>query len=644
VNSDDQRRGMVYFVGAGPGDPELITLKAQRLLSQADVIIYAGSLVNPAILEFARPEAERYDSAQMNLEEQVAAMYAAVTRGQMVVRLHSGDPSLYGAILEQMRELAKLDIPYAITPGVSSAFAAAAALGIEFTVPGGTQTVIFSRAGGRTPAPDTEALQLLAAHRASMVIFLSAGLIADVVKDLYAAGYSPDTAAAVVYRASWPDELVLKGTLADIVGQVEEAEITHHALIIISPALDEVRAVPAYQHRSHLYGAALAAPERQPTVAIVALTRGGTQTARRLHTLLPDSALYVPARFLGTGEDAGEASSENGVCPYTASVRQVLQSAFQEHAALVCVMSAGIVVRELAPLLRSKHADPPVVVVDEQGRYAISLVGGHRGGANALAQRVAALLGGEPVLTTSSDVQELPALDLLGQAEGWRLERAEQMTEVMAALVNGEVVGVFQDAGREDWQPEPAPANLVRFPSMDALSQAAPAAALLITYRVAPSAFLEALPRAIVYHPPCLVVGVGCNRGAAMEEIEDAVMQTLADAGLSEWSVCQMATIEDKWDEVGLLTLAHKRGWAMRAFSREDMALVKNGPNPSAAAMERFGVPGVAEPAAMLAARSSSLLVEKRKFPNVTVAVALLQNSQNGRSARPEFGHSRSGL
>jgi len=179
---------------------------------------------------------------------------------------------------------------------------------------------------------------------------------------------------------------------------------------------------------------------------------------------------------------------------------------------------------------------------------------------------------------------------------------------------------------------------------MDALSQAAPAAALLITYRVAPSAFFEALPRAIVYHPPCLVVGVGCNRGAAMEEIEDAVMQTLADAGLSEWSVCQLATIEDKWDEVGLLTLAHKRGWAMRAFSREDMALVKNAPNPSAAAMERFGVPGVAEPAAMLAARGSSLLVEKRKFPNVTVAVALLQNSQNARSARPEFGHARSGL
>lgn len=625
MNTGDEHHGIVYFIGAGPGDPELITLKAQKLILQADVIIYAGSLVNPAILTYARPEAQRYDSAQMNLERQIAVMRDAARRGQTVVRLHTGDPSIYGAILEQMRALEKLGIPYVVVPGVSSAFAAAAALGIEFTVPGDTQTVIFSRLGGRTAVPETEALSSLATHRASMVIFLSAGMVSRVVDELYAAGYGPDTPVAVVYRASWPDELVLRGTLSDIAEQVEKAEITHHALIVVSPALSKAQTGQQDGPRSHLYGDASARSERQSTTAIIALTRGGVQIGRRLQELLAESVLYAPARFLGHYAGGGQARLQSNTVPYTVSVRQVLQSAFQEHSSLVCIMSAGIVVRELAPLLRSKHADPAVVVLDEQGRYAISLLGGHKGGANVLARRVAALLGGEAVLTTSSDVQGLPALDLMETAEGWRLERAEQMVEVMAALVNGEMVGVFQDAGRDDWWPEPTPANLVRFASLESLSEASPPAALLITCRVPPADVLQAVPRSVVYHPPCLAVGIGCNRGTSAAEIEDAVMQTLREAGLSEWSVCRLATIEDKWDEVGLLTLAHERGWALRAFSREDMAATQNVPHPSAAAMELFGVPGVAEPAAMLAAGSASLLVEKRKFPNVTVAVAMLQ-------------------
>ncbi|MEW5960526.1 MAG: cobalt-precorrin-4/precorrin-4 C(11)-methyltransferase, partial [Chloroflexota bacterium] len=179
--TDQTPSGMVYFIGAGPGDPELLTLKAQRLIARADVIIYAGSLVNPAVLDHARPDAERHNSAGMNLAEQVAVMAAAVRQGQLVARLHTGDPAIYGATLEQMRELDRRRIPYAVVPGVSSAFAAAAVLGIEFTVPGDTQTVIFTRLSGRTPVPETEALPDLAAHRTSLVIFLSAGMIGQVV-------------------------------------------------------------------------------------------------------------------------------------------------------------------------------------------------------------------------------------------------------------------------------------------------------------------------------------------------------------------------------------------------------------------------------------------------------------------------------
>ena len=619
-----QYSGTVYFVGVGPGDPELITLKAKRLIGQADVVVYAGSLVNPALLEYARSDVELHNSAGMKLDEQIQVMTAAVEKGQMVARLHTGDPAVYGATLEQMRELEVRGVPYAVVPGVSSAFAAAAALGIEFTVPGDTQTVIFTRLSGRTPVPERESLRKLASHRASLVVFLSAGMVARVVDDLYEAGYSPDTPVAVVYRASWPDELVLRGTLADIVAQMEEAEITHQALIVISPALDESKAAGEAAQDSHLYGAALEEPLRCPTTAVIALTRGGAQTGRRLHNLLPESVLYVPTWF-DTVPDG-----QPNVVSYDTSVRQVLQSAFQEHSALVCIMASGIVVRELAPLLRSKHVDPAVVVLDEAGQYAVSLLGGHKGGANALAREIAGLLAGTPVLTTSSDVQKLPSLDLLGGEKGWTLTRLKYMTEVIAALANGEVVGVFQEGGDEDWWPDPVPANLVRFSSLEALAEAAPPAALIITHRSISQQTLDALPHSIIYHPPCLVVGVGCNRGTPADEIEEAIEQTLAEAELELQSVSHLATIEGKKDEPGLQAVANSLGWPVRVFSREEVAAVTDVPNPSDWAQKALGVPGVAEPAALLGANAASLLVEKRKFPNVTVAVALI----GGRSVK----------
>ena len=639
-NRSSLAAGHIYFIGAGPGDPELITLKAQKLIAAADVIIYAGSLVNPAILAHARPEAISHNSAAMTLSEQIEVMQVAVSKGHRVARLHTGDPSIYGAILEQMRELDKLGISYTVVPGVSSAFAAAAALGIEFTVPGDTQTVILTRLAGRTPVPDTERLRDLAAHRTSMAIFLSAGMAAGVVAELTAAGYRPDTPVAVVFRASWPDQLVIRGTLADIAARVEQAEITHHALIIVSPALKpDSRSESAPD--SHLYGAALAQVDRRPTTAIISLTRAGAQTGLRLQQLLPNATLYAPARFLHpppthppnqptslrsqpTNHPTTQPPNHSStIIPYTTSVRQTLQSAFQEHAALVCIMATGIVVRDLAPLLRSKHSDPAVVVVDEKGEHAISLLSGHKGGANALARQVAGLLGGTAILTTASDGQGLPAIDLLGREDGWVISRGDQLTAVSAALVNGEPVGLFQEAGDESWRPDPLPPNLTRYPSLAALQQATPAAALLITHRLVPPEVFAAVPRAVIYHPPCLVVGVGCNRGTPAEEIQQAVDQTLAEAGLDARSIYLLATIEDKADEIGLLAACERRGWRLKIFTRREMAAITAVPTPSEWAQRVLGVPGVAEPAALLAAQTDSLLVEKRKFRNVTVAVAL---------------------
>ncbi|MCL5995340.1 MAG: precorrin-4 C(11)-methyltransferase [Chloroflexi bacterium] len=609
---------LIHFIGAGPGDPELLTLKAQRLIAEAGVILYAGSLVNPEVLAHARAGAALYNTAGMPLEEQVTVMRAAVERGQSVARLHTGDPSVFGALVEQMRELSKAGLSYTITPGVSSAFAAAAALGIEFTLPNDTQTVMLTRLAGRTPVPDRERLRELAVHRTSMVIFLSAGMIAEVVAELRAAGYADDAPVAIVQRASWPDELIVRGALSDIAAKALAAEMTHQAVIIVSPALGACD--HGDEQRSHLYGTALQKPAHQPTTAIVTLTRNGARTGQKLQALLPDSVLYTPARFM---QHVSSISPAHRLCiGYTTSVRQVLHDAFQTHEAMVCVMASGIVVRELAPLLGTKHTDPGVVVTDEQGRYAVSLLSGHKGGANELARRVAALLGGQAVITTASDTQELPALDLIGQSDGWYLDQGEYLTAVTGALVNGETVGMFQDAGDESWLPVPPAPNLKRFTSVQALVEAAPAAALLITHRQVSGLEMPA----IIYHPRCLAVGVGCNRGTSDAEIRKAIEDALDEAGLSRNAILCAATITHKAAEPGLLSVCAQLGWPLRTYTREEILRVEHLPNPSEWARRALGVPGVAEPAALLAAREHGrdavLLVEKRKFPNVTVAVA----------------------
>ena len=198
---------MVHFVGAGPGAPDLITLRGAELLRQADVVIYAGSLVNPALLEMAREDCRIYNSAEMTLEQVIAAMDE--NRSREVVRLQTGDPCLYGAIREQMDELDRLGIPWDDTPGVSSFCGAAAALGAEYTLPGVSQTVIITRMAGRTPVPESESLELLAGHGASMAVFLSTGMLDQVQESLLQGGYGSDTPAAIVYKATWPDERIV---------------------------------------------------------------------------------------------------------------------------------------------------------------------------------------------------------------------------------------------------------------------------------------------------------------------------------------------------------------------------------------------------------------------------------------------------
>lgn len=229
---------MLYIVGAGPGAVDLVTVRGARLLSQADVVVYAGSLVNSALLELTKAGCQCHDSATLTLEQTVEIVQAACAAGKLVVRLHSGDPSLFGAIREQIDRYRALGIPLEVVPGVSSCNAAAAALQAEYTLPGVSQTLILTRLAGRTPVPGPESLASLATHQASMAIFLSVQMIEEVVRELRQS-YPAETPVAVVYRASWPDQQMLTGTLADIAAAVRAAGIDRTALILVGRFLGD---------------------------------------------------------------------------------------------------------------------------------------------------------------------------------------------------------------------------------------------------------------------------------------------------------------------------------------------------------------------------------------------------------------------
>lgn len=251
---------MIHFVGAGSGAPDLITLRGKTFLEQADVIIYAGSLVNPQLLDYAKEGCQIYNSAKMTLEEVLDVMFAAEEEKKMTVRLHTGDPCLYGAIREQMDVLDEKGIEYDYTPGVSSFCGAASALNLEYTLPDVSQTVIITRMAGRTPVPEKEEIAKLASHRATMVVFLSTGLLEQLSERLIAGGYTADTPAAIVYKATWEDEKAFICTVGTLAETAKKNNITKTALMIIGDVVTH-----SHYNRSELYNPAFTTEFREAT-------------------------------------------------------------------------------------------------------------------------------------------------------------------------------------------------------------------------------------------------------------------------------------------------------------------------------------------------------------------------------------------
>lgn len=365
--------------------------------------------------------------------------------------------------------------------------------------------------------------------------------------------------------------------------------------------------------------------------AVVAITREGARLGARLLAGLDGARLYVAERFAGEAAAAPAASGDASdpvarLVPVREPAGALLARLFPVSRGLVLLFSVGAAVRLLAPLLGDKRTDPAVVVVDDAGRFAVAVLSGHLGGANDLARRVAAILGAQAVITTASDAHGLPAVDLLGRAFGWRLEDEAGLTAAAAAVVNGDPVGVYQDAGEHPWGAggEPPPPHFTVYDTLEDLVRASPAAALVITDRLVAAELAPLAGRSLVYRPRSLVVGVGCNRGTGADEIVAAIAGVLDEHGLCRRSLHHLGTVAAKRDEPGLLEAARRLGCPLRFHdaARLDAAAAAAGLAASEAAFRSVGTRGVAEPAALLGAAGGRLVVRKQKRGNVTVAVA----------------------
>jgi len=352
---------------------------------------------------------------------------------------------------------------------------------------------------------------------------------------------------------------------------------------------------------------------------IIALTRRGAALGQRLQRRLPQSELLVPERF---------ASGTNGDSSYRGTFKEAVTGAFGKYPNLVIISAVAVAVRTLAPLLRGKLEDPAVVVLDERGHYAVSLLGGHARRANALARKLAFLSGAQPVVTTASDGGGLPPLDLLGAKYGWALEDGAAMTRVLSAMVNDEAVAVYQDGGETGWGRDKLPTGVTFVSTIAGIAGGGFAAALLITDLEIDTANL---PAHVIYRPRGLTVGIGCHPGTSVDELEAAVREALASGGYSPRSVAAIATIDARRGEPAFTELAARMAADIKYFTPDELRAVAGQSPPSAAALKALGLPAVAEPAAILAAGNGEMVLPKRKSANVTVALAARRENADGK-------------
>lgn len=355
--------------------------------------------------------------------------------------------------------------------------------------------------------------------------------------------------------------------------------------------------------------------------AIVAITKHGVELSRRLHTVFAQTDLY----YMGKFEKGDEA--EKNIQLFSGSVRLLLPALFQQYKGIIMIISLGAVVRMIAPILKDKKTDPAVVVIDDRGENVISVLSGHLGGANELTRAVAAALDARAIITTASDVQKTIPVDLFGSRFGWVWDSPEKLTPVSASVVNEEHVAIVQESGERDWwlYDTPLPEQIVIYPSIAEALQAQPKAALIVTHRLLEKDEEAILENGIVFRPKTVVIGMGCNRGTSAKEIEEVILETLAELNISLKSVKALCTIDLKKDEEGLLEVVDKYGWEFIYYSPEKLntAMIEA---PSDTVFKYTGAYGVSEPAVRLYTGAEQLELVKKKSGNATISVGVISS------------------
>ena len=626
---------MVHFVGAGPGACDLITVRGMNRIKEADVIIYAGSLVNPGLLSYAKADCKIYNSAHMTLDAVVDVMREAEAAGKGTVRLHTGDPSVYGAIREQMDLLDDYGIAYDVCPGVSAVFGAAASLACEYTLPDVTQTLILTRAEGKTPVPEKENLRSLAAHRASLVLYLSSGLARKVRQELLIGGYAEDTPVAVVYKATWPEEKIIRTTLAKLPEDMEAAGITKTALIIVSPALGSI------YEKSKLYDAAFATEYRGATeialpagirrVLLITCSVRGYATMQKLAKKLENiSGAEIIAKV--KCEALPEVSMKE-------TVKACVDEYFEQVDAIVFVTASGIAVRSVAEHLTHKSKDPAIVCMDECSKHVISLVSGHAGGANALTQMLADVMWATPVITTATDVEGQFSIDDYAREHNLVVTDWAKAKAISAEVLATGAKPVWVDEAEVSQEEEKNACEICKEQKSTGIDvgkiendgceneigvqklQIGSHQVVITPQDVSVDAqTLQLIPR-------CIVAGVGCKKGIPVDKIEHAVQDAFAKAGLRMEALCAVASIDLKKEEAGLLEFCETRKVPFEAYTAEELQAVSGTFSASEFVTGVTGVDNVCERSAVKyasehGANDGELLLRKQAQDGVTVALA----------------------
>lgn len=581
---------MLNFVGAGPGAKDLITVKGMNLLKEADVLIYAGSLVSDRMLEYTKDNCVIYDSARMSLDEVIAVINKAEAEGLNVVRLHTGDPSVYGAIKEQMDRLDELGIGYEVVPGVSSFCGAAAALKAEYTLPNVSQSVIITRMEGRTKVPELEKLSELAKHKSTMVIFLSASMTDLVAKELIKGGYDENTPAAIVYRASWPDEKVIRCTVGTLNKCAKENNITRHALITVGSFLGTDYELSKLYDSGFSTGYRAAKTEETIKVSIIAFSEKGLALANQISTSIISDTKYAVTNICRC--NAGELND------WTAMH-------FRQDDALIFVGACGIATRAIAPFINHKTVDPAVIVVDELGKNVIPLLSGHIGGANKLTELLADKLCANACITTATDINDVWAVDSWAVSKGMSIKNSQYIKAVSSKLLNGETIGVdscISLSGLPD-------TVLVGGEDTD----------VLITYK-------KTTEDKLVLVPKVLSVGIGCKKGASFGELRKQFNNIIEQNNIDVTSIKQLSSIDLKENEACIKELAGELGVPFVTYSAERLNSLTGAFASSEFVKQITGVDSVSERSAVMGAGGlgdDSLIVRKTAENGVTIAIAI---------------------